>query len=460
MSRWKGGGNHMEIHLRLKVSPSSGPNWTVKGEWYTFDNRGASKQHSISGTLFAATGRLALKFTFPKEIVDKGRIDGTFQPSTGFMQMKLWVPVDAKGRKLALLTYDCENKASKTDLETVWVLVGGGPVRTKEYTEELAKTVVIDPAGGTMTWQNYSLKEGKPIDQVMTFYVPKSEYRYGEKIPIFVSAKGTDHDAKPQAMVFLRYGWEGGGSGVISLDSGHGYFVESKGWEWKYELAWTPPLAAKAYFAIAQPVNCYLWTYEPRQRPKKAAAPPPTKPVEKPADKPATTAGSTPKSPTLRVISVKGDVQVKHQNSTDWVDFDPAVPLKVGDTISTGQEEEIELALPDGETLRLDPGSTIKVGPLLEARGQRTRAIMDMIAGRVFVRRIPGPGDITRSSFEIRRPTATISVRGTEYSVSWDDESKMLQVHVTEGEVSIAIKGETSPIVLKPGETWVRKFPD
>ena len=109
----------MEVHLRLKVSRSSGANWTVKGSWYTFDKNGAAKGHSFSGTLFAATGRLALKFTFPKEIVDKGRIDGTFQPSTGFMQMKLWVPVDAKGRKLALLTYDCENKEIKKDLETV-----------------------------------------------------------------------------------------------------------------------------------------------------------------------------------------------------------------------------------------------------------------------------------------------------------------------------------------------------
>ena len=211
----------------------------------------------------------------------------------------------------------------------------------------------------------------------------------------------------------------------------------------------------------------YEWWYEPVQHPKRPADKPTAKPADKPPiDKPtdktntgvntgksaddtrAATDKGTPTAPTLRVVSIKGDVQVRKNGVGDWIDFNEALPLKVGDLISTGPEEEIEFALPDGDTLRMDPMSSIKVGPLLEGKGQRTRAIMDMIAGRVFVRRPPNVNDSSRSSFDVRRNECVTSSRGTEYSVFCDDNEKMMQIHVTEGEVIVTINGESPSMMM------------
>ncbi len=237
------------------------------------------------------------------------------------------------------------------------------------------------------------------------------------------------------------------------------------GWRPKWEPIFGPSPKSRVRVVVRKPEDLYEWWYSPVTRPKKPAA----KPVVAPANA-ATSGGSTgkpgggtgsattaPKPPTLRVVSMRGDVQVRKNNSLQWVDFKDALPLKVGDQIATSFDEEIEFALPDGATLRMEPNSTIKVGPLLQAGGQRTQAVMDMVAGRVFVRGDHRPG-FAGGDFVLRRNVTGVSPRGTAFSVAFDEKEKTMQVHVEEGEVTITNKGE-EPLVLTAGQTWVRKFP-
>ncbi|MBI5708616.1 MAG: FecR domain-containing protein [Armatimonadetes bacterium] len=449
--------------LSLLVARPSGKNWTVKGTLKTYKK---SKGLPVSGTLYSATNKLSLRVTgIPQNAV----LDGHFDPETGTIEADF--KAKSATSELHIQSFSCKNKNQKAEMETVWVLEAGYPKRCESFTEEMAKGITVDPEGGTVTWKNIPKHDGSKVDQVIKFTVPKNEYRQGEKLLWTLDASGCAHDTPVVEGLHMALGWDGQGW-AFAIDWGDSSYGKAVGWRPKWEPVFSPPARSRVRFVVRQPYDLYEWWYAPVSRPKKPAV----KPEEKPPVKPPSTTGSggtpgkpaggggtgpattAPKPPTLRVVAMTGNVQVRKNNSLQWVDFKDALPLKVGDMITTSFDEEIEFALPDGATLRMEPNSTIKVGPLLQAGGQRTQAIMDMVAGRVFVRATSRPG-FAGGDFVLRRNETGVSPRGTAFSVAFDEKSKMMQVHVDEGEVTITNKGE-QPIILKAGETWARQYLD
>ncbi|MFH0977195.1 MAG: FecR family protein [Spirochaetota bacterium] len=120
--------------------------------------------------------------------------------------------------------------------------------------------------------------------------------------------------------------------------------------------------------------------------------------------------------------------------------------VRKGDTIKTGSGF-IMLQIGDDILTRIEPNSTVQMAKLFE--GEETRLALD--DGQIISR----IKKLRRNSFIIKTPTATASVRGTQYSVSYYKNRSVLAVK--EGRVQIDIKeksGEKQKMV-EAGNTMV-----
>ncbi len=116
------------------------------------------------------------------------------------------------------------------------------------------------------------------------------------------------------------------------------------------------------------------------------------------------------------------------------------VALSSGDTI---QVTQTIIAGPDGHaTLQVTDGSTIEVYPNSELVFRKNtgdwKDLLDLIIGRIRVHiehfgTVPNPN-------RIMTPTAVISVRGTTFDVSVDEDDETTEVDVEEGTVVVGHK--------------------
>lgn len=148
-----------------------------------------------------------------------------------------------------------------------------------------------------------------------------------------------------------------------------------------------------------------------------------------------------------KVEKMSGAVSVLRDN-VPWT-------LSEGQSISRGQ---MVMTGPDGHALlRVSDGSTIEVYPnsqfVFRNNPGNWQDLLDMIIGRVHVeiQHLLGQPNPNR----ILTPTAVISVRGTSFDVSVDEEGDITQVDVAEGvvEVQHALLPRDNPAVLRAGET-------
>ena len=137
--------------------------------------------------------------------------------------------------------------------------------------------------------------------------------------------------------------------------------------------------------------------------------------------------------PTATLESVNGDVSYR-TGDDDWCDAVVGLELIVGDEIHTGPESEAVVTFRDG--------SFVKVRELTEtAIGEPGGAV-----NRPKVRMLLKLGEVAakvnhevdqEADFAIRTPTLTASVRGTEFVVVHDFETRISQISVDEGVVMV-----------------------
>lgn len=138
------------------------------------------------------------------------------------------------------------------------------------------------------------------------------------------------------------------------------------------------------------------------------------------------TPGSTEAA--AKVVSLTGQVNVLH-DSEPWA-------LNVGDTV---QAKQVIISGVDGHALFcVSDGSTFEVFPNSEVvfrdNPPNWRDMLDVLVGRIRVQiqKLGGP-----NPNRVQTPTATISVRGTIFDVSVDDEERTTVVAVEEGTVEV-----------------------
>jgi len=132
-----------------------------------------------------------------------------------------------------------------------------------------------------------------------------------------------------------------------------------------------------------------------------------------------------------RVISLSGQVYVLHDSQP--------FALNVGDAV---QAKQVIVSEGDGNAVFcVSDGSSFEVFPNSEVVFRDNpgtwRDLLDVLVGkiRVQIEKLGGP-----NPNRVQTPTATISVRGTIFDVTVDDEERTTEVTVEEGSVAVRHK--------------------
>ena len=147
-----------------------------------------------------------------------------------------------------------------------------------------------------------------------------------------------------------------------------------------------------------------------------------------------------------KVMELTGQVSVL-KDATPWA-------LNVGDLV---QVRQLIMTGPDGQArFRVSDGSTFDVYPnsrvVFRKDAPNWRDLLDVLVGRVkvHIEHLYGP-----NPNKIQTPTAVISVRGTTFDVSVEDEDESTTVEVEEGlvEVQHALLPRGNSKLLTTGES-------
>jgi hypothetical protein len=152
------------------------------------------------------------------------------------------------------------------------------------------------------------------------------------------------------------------------------------------------------------------------------------------------------------VVSLSGQVYVLHDSQP--------FALNVGDAV---QAKQVIISEGDGNALFcVSDGSTFEVFPNSEVVFRDNpgtwRDLLDVLVGRIRVQieKLGGP-----NPNRVQTPTATISVRGTIFDVTVDDEERTTEVTVEEGSVWVRhrLLPSGSDKIVNQGET-LKVYPD
>jgi hypothetical protein len=92
------------------------------------------------------------------------------------------------------------------------------------------------------------------------------------------------------------------------------------------------------------------------------------------------------------------------------------VPLRSGDRVRTGVDGHVQLRFTDGALISIQPGSDFRIEAYAHDAG-RQRSFFELMQGSV--RAVSGSiGKRDRNDWRLTTPTATIGIRGTEFTVT------------------------------------------
>jgi len=155
--------------------------------------------------------------------------------------------------------------------------------------------------------------------------------------------------------------------------------------------------------------------------------------------------GST--SYAAKVLTATGQVSVL-KDSQPWA-LSIGDGVQVKDFILTGPDGHAVFQVSDGSTFEVFPNSRV----MFRNNPPSWKDLLDVLVGRVRVHiehwgNVPNPNRIIT-------PTAVISVRGTTFDVSVDDDDETTLVEVEEGTVEVqhALLPRGSPKTLQTGES-------
>lgn len=147
-----------------------------------------------------------------------------------------------------------------------------------------------------------------------------------------------------------------------------------------------------------------------------------------------------------RVTNVRGHALISRQ-ANGPADIARGVMVEPGDQIDTRAGGRVTIELGDGSLVVIQPGSLVVVSDYRNASS--LRELLQIVVGRVRVR-INHLGG-RPNPYRINSPTASIAVRGTEFSVAVEPRGDT-QVVVYEGIVEVSsFANPRHPVLVQPG---------
>jgi hypothetical protein len=140
----------------------------------------------------------------------------------------------------------------------------------------------------------------------------------------------------------------------------------------------------------------------------------------------------------VQEIDGVGEVRLVGQDAWQRLQVGDRVGAGVG--VRTGPDDKLTLTFFEGSMVGLGAGTELVLSEVLSERDGSGRIILiDQLAGRTLCVVEPLSGGA--GQFEVRTPSAAVSVRGTEFSVALREDGTT-DVAVTEGVVEVAAQGE------------------
>ncbi|MGD0578838.1 MAG: FecR family protein [Bryobacteraceae bacterium] len=148
-----------------------------------------------------------------------------------------------------------------------------------------------------------------------------------------------------------------------------------------------------------------------------------------------------------RVLTRDGQVSI-YRNSTYWA-IDTGDVVRVHQVVVTGADGHATFRVSDGSTFEIFPNSQVT----FRANPGSLRDLLDVWLGRIRVH-VQRPGGQPNPN-RVFTPTAIISVRGTTFDVTVDDEEESTVVLVEEGSVAVEhrlMPRSGTPKILNAGQ--------
>ncbi len=175
----------------------------------------------------------------------------------------------------------------------------------------------------------------------------------------------------------------------------------------------------------------------------------PAAPGAKPGAKPGKAASADCPA---RVDSIAGTVEVQLDGDKKWAAATLDDCLYGHDSVRTGADSGVSLALADGSLVKFSAESQGKLSGV-RRKDDEDREVdgVEMDTGELWAEVAPAEG-----TFDVITPTGVVDVRGTEFSVriaKTDDGKPTLQVFTLDGTVALKEKGGKKEVVLGKGKT-------
>jgi hypothetical protein len=148
------------------------------------------------------------------------------------------------------------------------------------------------------------------------------------------------------------------------------------------------------------------------------------------------------------LVELKGMVQTRHEDQTQWEPAQPNQLLWRDDWVRTGSESSVRLLFFDVSTVDLDEETELSIAQVSKRRGGNgVDVVLKVWFGKTAVRavRFVDPS----SSFRVDTPTASTVVRGARFAVQVAEDGTT-QIDVEEGQAQVEVNGES--VVLVMGE--------
>ncbi|MCC6232327.1 MAG: FecR domain-containing protein, partial [Verrucomicrobiales bacterium] len=131
----------------------------------------------------------------------------------------------------------------------------------------------------------------------------------------------------------------------------------------------------------------------------------------------------------VQLIEWQGTVEIERAGTTHWLPAPAQADLAIGDQLRTGAASRATLQFADRSVFRLDQLSTVEILPV-ENDPAWKRLFLKI--GALFFLDRERPARV-----EIRTPTATSAIRGTEFLIAVTEAGNATEVKVYDGQVSL-----------------------
>ncbi|MDH5753030.1 MAG: FecR domain-containing protein [Deltaproteobacteria bacterium] len=136
------------------------------------------------------------------------------------------------------------------------------------------------------------------------------------------------------------------------------------------------------------------------------------------------------------VTYLKRPAEVKRKGTTKWEVLAQGMQVHSGDSIRTGMDARVEITIAPKRVFRIGQATEIEL-PQMESDAKKgTRTRVNLMLGRFWGGLISPLKEKSGEKFEVSTQTATIGVKGTQFGVDYDKETRASAVSVVEGVVA------------------------